>query len=245
MEEINKPKWYTEHPSGTECIEITEHMNFCLGNAIKYIWRAGLKTNDPLKDLAKAKWYIEREIKRLENTEENIDAEYNETISRVFGDGWKAPNTTRAEVGVSSLPSAAAGCVDSLGRTGNEPINMDALVQKSPMTDSLYRRGDIFRAQDELEAVREEAIKKACYTSMLPPKKPNESSPAAPAAKERSDGWIKHSGGAAPVFKGKVEVYIRDSTGWESPDAASPWEWMGWKYNPTYCITHYKIKEKN
>jgi hypothetical protein len=41
-------------------------MTFCLGNAIKYIWRAGLKSADPIEDLKKARWYIEREIARLE-----------------------------------------------------------------------------------------------------------------------------------------------------------------------------------
>lgn len=66
QDDVNQPKHYTSHPSGTECIEVVEHMNFCLGNAIKYIWRAGLKTDDPLKDLRKAKWYIEREIARIE-----------------------------------------------------------------------------------------------------------------------------------------------------------------------------------
>lgn len=63
---VNHPKHYTIHPSGVECIQITEHMNFCLGNAMKYIWRAGDKHETPLEDLKKAKWYIEREIKRLE-----------------------------------------------------------------------------------------------------------------------------------------------------------------------------------
>jgi len=53
----------TKHPSGVECIQITEHMNFCLGNAIKYIWRADLK-NDSIEDLKKAIWYINREIER-------------------------------------------------------------------------------------------------------------------------------------------------------------------------------------
>lgn len=65
MSNIN-PKHYTQHPSGIECIQITEHLNFCLGNAIKYIWRAGLK-GDAIEDLQKAKWYIEREIKRRED----------------------------------------------------------------------------------------------------------------------------------------------------------------------------------
>lgn len=63
---VNKPPHYRNHPSGVECIQITEHMNFCLGNAMKYIWRAGDKHETPIEDLKKAKWYIEREIARLE-----------------------------------------------------------------------------------------------------------------------------------------------------------------------------------
>lgn len=60
---INHPTHYTEHPSGVECIQIVEHMGFCLGNAIKYIWRADLK-GDAIEDLKKARWYIDREIER-------------------------------------------------------------------------------------------------------------------------------------------------------------------------------------
>ena len=64
---VNHPAHYTAHPSGVECIQITEHMNFCLGNAVKYIWLAGLKT-DRLEDLKKARWYLDREIANLEKT---------------------------------------------------------------------------------------------------------------------------------------------------------------------------------
>lgn len=60
---VNKPPHYTDHPSGVECIEIAEHMNFCLGNALKYIWRADLKGN-AVEDLKKARFYIDREIER-------------------------------------------------------------------------------------------------------------------------------------------------------------------------------------
>lgn len=60
---VNHPKHYTQHPSGVECIQITEHMNFCLGNAVKYIWRADLKQN-AIEDLKKARWLIDREIER-------------------------------------------------------------------------------------------------------------------------------------------------------------------------------------
>ena len=59
------PEHYKSHPSGIEAIQITEHMNFCLGNALKYIWRADLKHEDGgVEDLKKALWYIEREIQK-------------------------------------------------------------------------------------------------------------------------------------------------------------------------------------
>ena len=61
---VNHPKHYTEHPSGVECIQITEHCSFCIGNAIKYLWRADLKHPDAIQDLEKAAWYINREIQR-------------------------------------------------------------------------------------------------------------------------------------------------------------------------------------
>ena len=70
---VNHPKHYTSSKakcqscnSGIECIQITEHMGFCLGNAIKYLWRADLK-NDAIEDMKKAIWYIKREIERRQN----------------------------------------------------------------------------------------------------------------------------------------------------------------------------------
>lgn len=60
---VNHPPHYKAHPSGIECIEITRHMNFNLGNAMKYIWRADEKGND-IQDLEKAAWYIQDEIKK-------------------------------------------------------------------------------------------------------------------------------------------------------------------------------------
>ena len=60
---VNHPKHYCSHPSGIECIQITRHMNFCLGNAIKYIWRADEK-GKALEDLDKAIFYLQEE-KRL------------------------------------------------------------------------------------------------------------------------------------------------------------------------------------
>ena len=64
---VNHPKHYTNHPSGIECIEITQHHDFCVGNAIKYLWRAGIKdTTTEIEDLRKAIWYIERKIQLIE-----------------------------------------------------------------------------------------------------------------------------------------------------------------------------------
>ena len=65
------PNHYRKHPSKVECITITEHMNFCLGNAMKYIWRADLK-DDAVQDLQKAVWYLNREIKKRQKKPENL-----------------------------------------------------------------------------------------------------------------------------------------------------------------------------
>jgi hypothetical protein len=62
------PIHYKQSPSGVECITVIEHMPFNVGTAIKYLWRAGLKDNNPtIQDLQKSIWYINREIQRLEN----------------------------------------------------------------------------------------------------------------------------------------------------------------------------------
>lgn len=62
---VNHPSHYTSHPSGVECLTVVRHMGFNLGNAVKYIWRAGLKSPDPVQDLEKAVFYLQDEIKRL------------------------------------------------------------------------------------------------------------------------------------------------------------------------------------
>lgn len=69
---VNHPSHYTSHPSGIECITITQHHDFCIGNAIKYLWRAGLKKDadksdieKEIEDLEKARWYINQKIRLL------------------------------------------------------------------------------------------------------------------------------------------------------------------------------------
>ena len=67
VDQVNHPEHYTTDPSGVECIEITRHRNFNIGNAFKYLWRAGLKDEKKhIEDLRKAMFYIQDEINRLE-----------------------------------------------------------------------------------------------------------------------------------------------------------------------------------
>ena len=74
---VHHPKHYTSDPSGIECIQITRWRNFNIGNAIKYLWRNGLKENNSnIQDLKKAIWYINDEIKRLEE----LNAKNNSTF---------------------------------------------------------------------------------------------------------------------------------------------------------------------
>lgn len=76
---VNHPPHYTSGPNCEcgrviECITITRERGFSIGNAIKYLWRAGLKESanktgveKQVEDLRKAAWYINDEITRLEN----------------------------------------------------------------------------------------------------------------------------------------------------------------------------------
>ena len=72
---VNHPPHYTQHPSGVECIDITRHYCFSIGNAIKYLWRAGLKKDASLadkqkeiEDLEKAIFYIKDRIKQINDS---------------------------------------------------------------------------------------------------------------------------------------------------------------------------------
>jgi hypothetical protein len=63
---VNHPPHYADHPSMIECVDIAEHLSFNLGNALKYLWRAGKKHPEKLdEDLRKALWYLEREKEAL------------------------------------------------------------------------------------------------------------------------------------------------------------------------------------
>lgn len=81
---VNAPKHYTGHPSGVECIRITEHMNFCRGNALKYCFRSGNKEN-ALQDLKKAQWYANRELENLSKGQPLRGVEHGECSQQANG----------------------------------------------------------------------------------------------------------------------------------------------------------------
>lgn len=58
------PKHYKSHPSGVEAVTISEHFMGNVSKAIDYIWRHEHKGN-PIEDLEKARWFLDREIARL------------------------------------------------------------------------------------------------------------------------------------------------------------------------------------
>ena len=65
---VNHPDHYTGFTNGAEVIDIAEHLNFNRGNVLKYVTRAG--TKDPereLEDLEKARFYLNREIEKMNN----------------------------------------------------------------------------------------------------------------------------------------------------------------------------------
>ena len=77
IDNVNHPPHYTwlKDKCGIEVIDITRHMDFDLGNVVKYVLRQGLKseegmsnTEKALEDLKKARWYLDDKIKQIENT---------------------------------------------------------------------------------------------------------------------------------------------------------------------------------
>lgn len=69
---VNHPKHYNSHPSNVECIDLVEHLNFCRGNAVKYLFRHLEKHDNVLEDLNKSAWYVKREIDRRSREVEDI-----------------------------------------------------------------------------------------------------------------------------------------------------------------------------
>lgn len=77
-EMVNHPSHYGGPESPYEAIKVIEAwgLGFALGNAVKYICRAGRKTRRPIEDLKKARWYLDREITRLTETASRSQGRY-------------------------------------------------------------------------------------------------------------------------------------------------------------------------
>jgi sRNA-binding protein len=104
---VNNPKHYTEHPSGVECIDVTEHMCFNLGNAMKYIWRCDLKA-DAIEDLEKTVWYVEREIaKRKTEVAKKIAKKAAKKAENKAWKAWKASKKASKKAAKKSSRKAA------------------------------------------------------------------------------------------------------------------------------------------
>jgi len=129
-DKINNPKHYTSHPSGIECIDITRHMGFNLGNVIKYVWRADLK--EGIDDLKKAVWYLQDEIKKREAT--LLPGEY-------FGDeNFGIKRSPRVEIkrtnhDITYIGNTTITPVDGTPQSTPHPER----VYGAPSTDSLQR----------------------------------------------------------------------------------------------------------
>lgn len=93
---VNHPSHYTTRPSGIECIEVTEHMSFCLGNAVMCIWLAGLEGDNAEGYLTKAIWYLVREISRISEVSNDASDEDDDTLATLrdfFDDDNDAEDT--------------------------------------------------------------------------------------------------------------------------------------------------------
>ena len=125
---VNHPTHYLTHRSGVECITITEHLNFCLGNAIKYIWRADAK-GDAINDLAKAAWYIEREIVRRKTLADMEKAQLLGVIADCLENDLVTKSVSSPDVTGSVLAYAQAGDANRQYQMGRMCFYGDGMPQ--------------------------------------------------------------------------------------------------------------------
>lgn len=105
-EQVNHPKYYNSHPSGVEAIDLCEHTNFNIGDAWKYLFRAGHKKDAPAElDRQKAMWYLRRDAARNRGSNFPI----NSVIDMSLGD-WKVFESKIRHV-FDSAPMTALGLV--------------------------------------------------------------------------------------------------------------------------------------
>ena len=155
---INHPAHYTSSPAKCECgrtiecIDITEHMSFPLGNTVKYVWRADLKHDDGgLEDLEKGLWYLQREISRREaaNTPDRPTTPEPETSPAKPGPSASQPGLrVGARVRIVKHPFSFTAHV------GREGLITDEVVASAFYQVRLDGKGPKFMyCADELEVI--------------------------------------------------------------------------------------------
>lgn len=134
-DQVNHPEHY-QSESGIECIDFAEHLNFCTGNAFKYVWRGWHdRKGNGLTDLKKAKWYLEREISRR----------------------MKYESTKYEEETYSDAPIVRKGALGSLKPVTDDPSMLYVLVHiYSGGVDSLSEC--VRRLDKQIEAKRSDAF---------------------------------------------------------------------------------------
>lgn len=152
---INHPDHYTGHPSGIECIEVAQYMGFCLGNAIKYIWRDGQKAGEDVNDdLRKAIWYIQREIdRRIDEME--LENECN--IESGFVVRAEKPAEV-SETDAVPLVTKSVSSPDAISQTDTIPVKTPRFLDYADAQEQVaigndYYRGTNNRKQDYEVAV--------------------------------------------------------------------------------------------
>lgn len=125
---INHPKHYTSHPSGIEAIDLCEHTSFNVGNAWKYLFRAG-KKGSWAEDLKKARWYLDREFARQHNWEEGTYVVFSYVEMTV--DSWRSFKDRMQQV-VDADPKSALGVVLTAFLDGQkvQPYDFSAVLEK-------------------------------------------------------------------------------------------------------------------
>lgn len=125
---VNHPPHYGGNPEGIECIQVTRHLNFNLGNAIKYLWRVDDK-DDPVENLEKAIWYIKDEIGRRQAEKERalcylMDMDGDTWVHDGVGDPWSGDSHWRLYRFCGNLVGPDGGLVITLRelREGLSPL---------------------------------------------------------------------------------------------------------------------------
>ena len=116
---VDHPDHYNAHPV-CEAIDLCEELTFNLGNAVKYLWRAGQK-DDAAEDMKKALWYLRRETERLAQAQRDFDDDMEnlprDSTLRSVGVPQSVLKLARLIVAHQATPPALREVLESLADT--------------------------------------------------------------------------------------------------------------------------------